>query len=140
MTNDFNNLVPKGLMGESGSVYYSGREAFGKPSDLYILGLNPGGRVEDHAADTILAHLHGLSEKPDNWSAYRDDSWEGAAPGTKPMQRRMLHLCKRIGRDPGLVPASNVIFKRLVCSPKTEPVIMRVLWDDLNRLERRIVP
>ena len=28
----------------------------------------------------------------------------------------------------------------LVCSPKTKPATMRVLWDDLNRLEKRIVP
>ena len=28
------------------------------------------------------------------------------------MQRRMLHLFERIGRDPGLVPASNIVFLR----------------------------
>ena len=112
MLDDFESLVPNGLMDESGSVFYSGREAFDRPSDLYILGLNPAGRVKDHADDTIMAHLLGLGQKPDNWSAYRDDPCEGAAPGTKPMQRRTLHLFKRIGRDPGLVPASNVIFKR----------------------------
>ena len=28
------------------------------------------------------------------------------------MHWRMLHLVRRIGRDPGLVPASNIIFKR----------------------------
>ena len=38
-----------------------------------------------------------------------------------------------------LQPAGEA-WSALVCSPKTEPVIMRVLWDDLNRLERRIVP
>ena len=56
MVTTIDNLVrsiPKSLMNRSGSVFYSGKEAFRRPSDLYILGLNPGGRVEDHAAETV---------------------------------------------------------------------------------------
>ena len=34
----------------------------------------------------------------------------------------------------------HLLSSRMICSPETGPVIMRVLWDDLNRLERRIVP
>ena len=113
MIDELVRLIPNSLANESGSVFYSGRQAFRWPSDLYILGLNPGGRVEDHADETVSWHTNRiLKREPDNWSAYRDESWEGTVPGTAPMQRRMLHLFARIGRDPGLVPASNVIFLR----------------------------
>lgn len=112
MLYEFERLVPSELMDESGSVFYSGRAAFDRPSDLYVLGLNPGGRVENHADDTVRAQMREVRQRPDNWSAYRDDSWSGAPPGTKPMQKRMLYLFRRIGREPGLVPASNIIFKR----------------------------
>lgn len=41
---NFAELVPKELLNESGSVFYSGRAAFSGHKALYILGLNPGGR------------------------------------------------------------------------------------------------
>lgn len=100
-------------MNRSGSVFYSGRQAFEPPSELYILGLNPGGDVQDHATETVSWHTNRvLRREPDNWSAYRDESWEGAVPGKARMQRRMLYLFKRIGHDPGQVPASNIVFLR----------------------------
>ena len=113
MIEDFVRLVPGSLMNRSGSVFYSGRYAFEPPSELYVLGLNPGGNVQDHATETVSWHTNKVIEiEPRNWSAYRDESWEGAVPGTRPMQRRMLHLFSRLGLDPGNVPASNIIFLR----------------------------
>ena len=43
MIEEFIELIPQSLYGESGAAFYSGRRAFSAPSDLYILGANPGG-------------------------------------------------------------------------------------------------
>ncbi len=113
MIEDFARLVPRSLMNRSGKAFYSGRSAFEQPSELYVLGLNPGGGVQDHAAETVTWHTDRVLEtEQHNWSAYRDESWGGALPGTHRMQRRMLYLFGRLELDPGNVPASNLIFLR----------------------------
>ena len=109
----FVELIPPSLMGESGKVFYSGREAFSSPAPLYVLGVNPGGNPENHKTETVQSHTRQVvSDLPFNWSAYRDESWEGAAPGTHGMAPRVLHLIRRVGLDPGKVPASNLFFVR----------------------------
>lgn len=50
---------------------------------------------------------------PDNWSAYRDESWRDAIPGTSGMQPRVLHFLRSLQLDPGRVPASNIVFSCL---------------------------
>lgn len=113
MIDDLFRSVPTQLLHESGAVFYSGRDAFSTPSRLYLLGLNPGGSPVDLARDTVARHSQRvLHEEPANWSAYRDESWQGAPPGTYRMQPRVLHLVRRLGLDPGRVPASNLIFVR----------------------------
>jgi hypothetical protein len=109
----FAQLVPRGLLDRSGSVFYSGRTAFSGSRSLYLLGVNPGGDPVKKVAETVRSHTDKVQrQEPDNWSAYRDESWEGAAPGTWRMQPRVLHCLRRIGLDPGLTPASNVVFVR----------------------------
>ncbi len=111
MIEDFAKLIPHSLLDKSGGVFYSGRNAFSTPSKLYILGLNPGGDPSDPQSDTVGQHTARiLKEAPDDWSAYRDDSWAGRAPGSYTMQPRVLHLLKQVGLSPGDVPASNIIF------------------------------
>jgi len=79
----FAALVPKTLLAESGKVFYSGRSAFAQPSPLYILGVNPGGAPDNHPTETVGRHTQKvLAELPEDWSAYRDEVWEGAVPGT----------------------------------------------------------
>lgn len=113
MIEDFKALIPHRLLNKSGSVFYSGRNAFSTPSKLYILGLNPGGDPSDPRSDTVDQHtIRVLTKAPDDWSAYRDDSWAGHAPGSYKMQPRVLHLLKEVGLSPGEVPASNIIFLR----------------------------
>ncbi len=127
MIDTFVKLIPGGLLKRSGSVLYSGRRAFQHPSPLYILGLNPGGDPEIQAKETVQWHTNKvLRGVPDNWSAYRDESWAGSAPGTRGMQPRVLHLLRRININPGNVPASNIVFLRSGREDRLE--------DDLSQL------
>lgn len=112
MIEEFAQLIPNELHQESGNVFYSGRDAFAAPANLYILGLNPGGDPLDPRADTIAQSIEAVLHEAPNWSAYRDSSWAGAVPGTSGMQPRVLHLLRRVGLSPGEVPASNIIFTR----------------------------
>ena len=109
----FAAIVPKSLECESGKVFYSGRAAFSACSPLYILGANPGGDPTNYTTETVGNHTrHVLTQLPDDWSAYRDEVWEGAAPGKHGMAPRVLHLFRHLRLEPGLVPASNLIFVR----------------------------
>ena len=113
MIDELFRSVPTHLLDESGTVFYSGRDAFNYPSDLYLLGLQPGGSPVDQARETLSWHSNRvLHKEPNNWSAYRDESWQGAPPGTRGLQPRVLHLLRRLDRDPGRVPSSNLIFVR----------------------------
>lgn len=106
------DLIPRSLLHVSGAVFNTGPVAFNQSSDLYVLGLNPGGSPEENARETVESHTREVRLKPFGWSGFRDESWKGKPPGTMALQRRMLHAFNRIGRDPGRVPVSNVIFKR----------------------------
>ena len=110
---DFAKLIPESLMDISGRVFYSGRRAFESPSDLYILGINPGGDHAEYSEETVRRHTDAvLSSFDENWSAYRDESWAGARPGSNHLQSSLLSLLQGLGRDPGEVPASNLVFVR----------------------------
>jgi hypothetical protein len=106
-------LIPPRLRSRSGKVFYSGRRAFTSPSQLYVLGVNPGGDPANHDTETVGAHTSAvLSSFPEDWSAYRDESWEGFAPGSYGMAPRVLHLLAGLGLDPGSIPCSNLVFAR----------------------------
>jgi hypothetical protein len=113
MIEDFAKLVPPHLDATSGSVFYSGRDAFRGPSPIYVLGLNPGGDPESQAGDTVGKHVSFvIDEAPAQWSAYSDESWLGKPPGTAKLQRRVRHLLRQVGLDPRTTPSSNLIFAR----------------------------
>jgi hypothetical protein len=113
MIEDLARRIPTDLLGVSGSVFYSGRKAFRSTPPLYILGINPGGSPERQANETIAWHTRRVLElEPSDWSAYRDESWRNAPPGTWGMQPRVLHMMRQVGLGPGEVPASNVVFVR----------------------------
>ena len=83
MIDDLYRYVPEALFGEYGRVFYSGRDAFNNPSRVYLLGLNPGGSPLDQAQETVSSHsIHVLQDERHNWSAFRDESWLGARPGS----------------------------------------------------------
>jgi hypothetical protein len=105
--------IPAGLHMRSGKVFYSGRNAFSTHSALYVLGLNPGGDPSQHKGETVENHTAAvLNSHADDWSAYRDESWEGAVPGTYGMAPRVLHLFAALRFSPGHVPCSNLVFVR----------------------------
>ena len=100
---------------KSGKVFYSGKDAFNRPSELYILGINPGGDPCDCVLkqETVSSHTKlVLHEYADNWSAYRDESWSGQQEGCDAIQKSLLHLFDGLNMDPGDVPSSNLYFPR----------------------------
>ena len=121
------NLIPEHLLEQSGKVFYSGRKAFSNTAPIYLLGLNPGGTP---GSDTIRDHTDMVLNKlPDDWSAYRDESWRGRPPGTRGMAPRVLHVLTRLGFNPGTVPASNLVFVRSRREADIERSEMQALAD-----------
>ncbi|MFZ2284519.1 MAG: hypothetical protein WAV86_11645 [Lutibacter sp.] len=113
MLEKFAKLIPQELKEKSGSVFYSGKNAFKGKKDLYILGINPGGSEILQANETIAWHTKkSLAIDSDNWSEYKDEMWKGAKPGTFGLQPRVLHLLNQLNLSPYEVPASNVCFVR----------------------------
>ena len=113
MIEKFAEIIPKDLREYSGSVFYSGRNAFRGTKKLYLLGINPGGNTEKQKSETIKWHTEKvLSEMSPNWSAYKDESWRGFAPGTHGLQPRILHLLVKLELSAYDTPASNVVFVR----------------------------
>lgn len=112
------DALPASLLARSGKVFYAGRAAFSAASNLYVLGLNPGGDPLAQASETIDASRSRFRQCRASWSAYIDESWEGAPPGTWGMQPRVLHLLRCLDLDPHAVPASNVVFARTATETK----------------------
>lgn len=113
MVDELATLIPQSILAASGSVFYSGRAAFSAPSRLYILGLNPGGSPQEQAKETVAWHTEKvLRRESPTWSAYLNEGWQGAHPGTWGMQPRVLHMLRGLKLEPGSVPASNLVFLR----------------------------
>jgi hypothetical protein len=106
-------LVPRRLLQESGEVFYAGREAFRRRGGLYVLGFNPGGNP-DAEARLIGTRIREVVATTTPWSAYVDEAWRGRKPGDKPLQRRVTYMLEKLGANPRLTPASNLIFVRSV--------------------------
>lgn len=123
--------LPSTLTSRSGALFYSGRAAFDGQSDLYVLGLNPGGSPFIQESATCARHISDWDRLPLSWSAYLDDSWEGKAPGTHGMQPRIAHMFKALGRDLRAVPASNVVFVRSTTEAalaQEKELLLRQCW------------
>lgn len=103
-------LAEQDLLSAPGAVLYSAERTL-TSGPLYLLGLNPGGEGSSTLADSIRASKVGHN-------CYLDEQW---APGGRlqpkgqaTLQRRIQDLCRRMGRDTRLVPASNLAFTRSV--------------------------
>ena len=114
MIREFVNLILPALLDYSGKVFVSGRTAFGSQSDLYILGLNPGGAPQNYVQETVRTHTHKvLHEFREDWSGLTDEAWgPNGRRRQHPMQRNLLHLIKNLGLDHRKIPASDLVFVR----------------------------
>jgi len=121
--------IPSELLNESGGVFYSGRNAWVVGRPLYVIGLNPGGCPEKLAAITLANHTKTAADQDADWSEYRDQPWNDAAPGTRGMAPRVLHLMRQLGLNPGEVPASNLVFVRSRRERGIEAMRMQALAD-----------
>jgi hypothetical protein len=101
--------LPPSILKRSGSIFYSGKEAFVCRKALYILGLNPGGIPAEVPTATIADSINEFKRCDEPWSEYLK-RWEGAKPGTWGLQPRILHVLDLLGLDPRAVPSSNVVF------------------------------
>lgn len=113
MIDFFAKFIPDELMEKSGSVFYSGRNAFSGNKPLYILGLNPGGSEIRQNTETIKWHTERiLKNENHNFSEYKDGIWRGKKAGTSKLQLRILYLLNVLNLDASEIPASNVCFVR----------------------------
>jgi len=136
---DLATLIPGHLLEQSGKVFYSGRVAFAGSSPLYLLGINPGGDPSSESG-TIRSHtFQVLHQFPDDWSAYRDESWRGKPPATHGMAPRVLHVFRQLGLNPGSVPASNLVFVRSRREGDISPNEMRGLADACWPFHDRVI-
>jgi hypothetical protein len=95
MIEDFLKFIPNNLSGESGAVFYAGRTAFGTSSRLYILGLNPGNDPNAMRNNTVESHTQELLKNPDDWSVYRDETWDGREAGSACASRAQVATSQR---------------------------------------------
>ena len=110
---DFAELIPSELRDKHGSAFCSGRLAFQSPARLYMMGVSPVRGTQEQIGQTLGWHTNKvLYNEPDNWSAYRDELWDGSEAGSWRMQARFLRLLQNLGLNPGKVPASNLVFLR----------------------------
>ena len=95
------------ILDKQGEVIYSSHETL-KKGDIYLLGLNPGGK----GFITINKHLEGLLKKTTN--SYLDESWENKITtwpkGEAPLQKRVDYLLKGLGYKTKGICATNLIF------------------------------
>lgn len=66
MIERYAKFIPDELKDCSGSVFYSGRNAFTGLKDLYLLGLNPVGDPTTQRGDSIRNHTRSLDNETAN--------------------------------------------------------------------------
>ena len=106
MIENFVERIPESLKSKPGAPFYSGRSAFSEPSDLYILGIHPGGE----GGQSVSEHIDWVMQRaPADWSSYRYGRWGNANPGQRPLQRNLLHLLKQVGKEAHKVSSSQAV-------------------------------
>ena len=112
MIEDFIKLVPSRMLERSGSVFASGRKAFERPSDVYLLTGHPGGHPGEEL-QTVGSQIDMVTNQvSEEWSNFRDSSWGKHQAGQHTTQKSLQHLFDGLGWNPGDVPASTLVFQR----------------------------
>jgi hypothetical protein len=96
---------------------------------LYVLGLNPGGDPTTHMHESVWPHTQAVLARRSEWCAYRDNSWDGRAPGTAPLQKSVTHMMGQLGLNPAKVPMSNLVFKRSIDRKQISAELPRLVND-----------
>lgn len=126
------DMVPAELHDLSGDVFLSGRSSFSQPSDIYVLGFNPGGVPAELAECTIASEIEAARTDRHHWSAYVDQRWHNLPEGTQHFQKRLRHLIEtRCGLNAQVVPSTNLIFVRsstIATLPGSEDDYLRACW------------
>lgn len=96
------------VLKKNGELIYSSHETL-KKGDIYLLGLNPGGK----GFITIRERLETLLKNEEN--AYLDQCWDNRVSekipkGQAPLQKRVNHLLTELGYNTRDVCATNLIF------------------------------
>lgn len=93
----------------SGGVLYSGRSTLVR-GNLYVMGLNPGGRTEGAGAENGTIG-ESLRNTPEVWSSYADEAYgQGGKPSL--LQTRIRTVFEALGADPRQTFATNAVFTR----------------------------
>ena len=139
--------IPPSMLNLPGGVLHTGRRAFDNPAEIYILDYHPGSNPEQFP-ETVAEQIHRvLNQEPEEWSAYRDESWQGQPEGGRPQQKRVAYLCESLGLNPGIIPAAQLIFRRWDAASTPAAAVERQWAEDcwpfhqavIDRLEIRIV-
>lgn len=110
MIEELVKTIPQSLLKLPGGALHTGRQAFDRPAELYILGYHPGGNPAE-STETVGEQINRvLNHKPAQWSAYLDESWDGKPPGSQRMQKRVAYLGAGLGLNLRAIPSSHLIF------------------------------
>jgi hypothetical protein len=101
--------VLKPILHNSGHLLYSAAATV-RPGRIYLLGHNPGGCPGDEVEESLERSIEEITTKTSN--EYLDDSWNGRAPGSSVLQKRVRWLLEHLGEQVREVCASNLIFAR----------------------------
>lgn len=98
------------IFNEEGYLFNSSIETL-KKGDIYILGLNPGGKIFGGENNKLLTNLENLfNEKNNN---FLDEYWKCEKLELKnPFQKRIDVLFKKLGKNLRCICSSNLIFIR----------------------------
>ena len=147
MIEELVKTIPPSMRSCPGKALGSGRRAFAGPAEIYILDYHPGSNPEQFP-ETVAEQIHRvLNQEPEEWSAYRDESWQGQPDGSRPQQKRVAYLCDSLGLNPGAIPAAQLIFRRWDAASAPAADVERQWAEEcwpfhqavIDRLEVRIV-
>lgn len=102
----------KHILCRPGEVIYSSHETLSK-GDIYLLGLNPGGRpfitIEQHIDDMLTRTKNSFVDE--NWKSQQCEPLQLQDVDKAPLQKRVVQLLADLGYDVRSVCASNLIFQ-----------------------------
>lgn len=100
----------KALGSESGAVFYSSPTTL-QEGPFYIMGLNPGGKPEEHPISINESLIHAFARSHQKYSSYVDEFW-GKGGTYSRHQKNVQALASVCGKDIRDIFSANFIFVR----------------------------